>query len=157
MAIMRRDPNTIYIGGGGVQGGMRGGMTPVNDKVAVESITPGMLLELHDDSGVAAYGVHDSADDPVVPVTVALEDIPHNNGVDDAYADGDLVYAAVLHPGSLFWGIVPSGQNINIGDRLQSNGDGKLKAAASGDVRFVSHTDTGGAVTEDTRVIVEVA
>lgn len=153
MAITQRDPNTIYLGGGMNAGD--GGITYVNDKVAVEAITPGMLLELHDDNGVAAWGVHDSADDPISPV-VALEYLFLNRGVDDAYADGELVYAGVLKSGSMFWGLVGSGANINIGDRLQSAGNGKLKAAATGDIKFVSHSDTGGAVTEDTRIRVEV-
>jgi hypothetical protein len=146
-------PNTILLGGG--MNAADGAGTYINDKVAVEPITPGMLLELHDDSGTPAWGVHDTADDPC-PAVVALEQTFLNLGVNDAYADGDLVYACALRPGSMFWGIVPSGQNISVGERLQSNGDGKLKAEATGDVRFVSHTDTGGAVTEDTRVKVEV-
>lgn len=153
MAITLRNPNTIYLGGGDGPGG-ESGCTNINDKVAVETITPGMLLELHDDGGVPAWGVHDSADDPC-PVVVALDQPYLNLGVDDNYADGDLVLAGALRPGAMFWGLVPSGQNIAVGARLQSNGDGKLKAAASGDVRFVSHTATG-AVVADTRVRVEV-
>jgi hypothetical protein len=153
MAVPANPPNTIYLGGGMNAG--EGGITYINDQAAVEAITPGMLLELHDDGGTPAWGVHDVADDPC-PVVVALEQVFLNQGVDDNYADGDLVYAGALRPGSMFWGIVASGANINIGDRLQSAGNGKLKAAASGDIRFVSHTDTGGAVTEDTRVKVEV-
>lgn len=155
MAVTANPPNTIYLGGGDGAGG-ESGITYVNDMQAVEAITPGMLLEMHDDGGTRGWGVHDTADDPVVPVAVALEQIFMNQGVDDAYADGDLVYAGVLQPGSQFWAIIPSGQDIAIGDRLQSNGDGKLKAAAGGDVRFVSHTDSG-AVTVDTRIVVEVA
>jgi hypothetical protein len=152
MAVPANPPNTIYLGGGMNAGDE--GITYINDKAAVETITPGMLLELHDDSGVAAWGVHDSADDPC-PVVVALEQVFLNQGVDDNYADGDLVLAGALKPGSMFWGIVASGADINVADRLQSAGNGKLKAAAGGDIRFVSHTDTG-AVTEDTRIKVEV-
>lgn len=153
MSLTHREPNTILLAGGGP--GAENAATYDDTLVAVDVITPGMLLELHDDSGVPAWGVHDSADDPISP-TVALERLHMNKGVDDTYAVGDLVYAAALKTGSKFWGIVASGANINIGDRLQSAGNGKLKAAASGSVRFVSWTDTGGAVTEDTRVIAEV-
>lgn len=152
MAVALNPPNTIYLGGGMNAGD--GGITYINDKLAVEPITPGMLLELHDDGGTPAWGVHDTADDPC-PVVVALEQVFLNLGISDAYADGDLVLAGALRPGSMFYGIVPSGQDLAIGARLQSNGDGKLKAAAGGDVRFVCHTDTGP-VTEDTRVRVEV-
>lgn len=153
MAVTLRNPNTIYLGGGDGPGG-ESGCTYINDKVAVETIKPGMILELHDDGGVPAWGVHDTADDPV-SVVVALEQPFMNQGIDDNYSDGDLVLAGALRPGAMFYGIVPSGQDINIGDRLQSNGDGKLKAAAGGSIRFVSHTDTG-AVTADTRLRVEV-
>jgi hypothetical protein len=146
MALTQRNPNTVYLGGP---------ITRVNDKVAIEAITPGMLLELHDDSGVAKWGVHDAADDPV-PLVVALDKLIMNEGIDDAYAAGDLVEAGVLGPGSAFYGIIPSGQDIDVAERLQSNGDGKLKTAGSGDVRFVSLDDSGGAVTADTRIRVEV-
>lgn len=152
MALTLRDPNTIYLGGG-MQGG-DGGITYENRYNAVETITPGMLVEIHDDSGVPGWGVHDSADEPV-HVAVALEQIELNQGVDDTYAAGDRCKVGILRSGSMFWGIIPSGQDIAIGARLQSNGDGKLKAAGSGDVRFVSHTDSG-AVTADTRIRVEV-
>lgn len=154
MAITRLAPNTIYLGGGEGPGG-QGGYTLVNEYVAIESITPGMLLEYHNDGGTLKWGVHDSADDPISP-TVALEQIEMNLGVDDAYAAGDLVKAAILKTGSTFWGIIPSGQNIAPGARLQSNGDGKLKAAASGSVKFVALESSGGAVTADTRIRVEV-
>lgn len=154
MAISQREPNTILLGGG--MNAADGAATYINDLVAVETLTPGMILELHDDNGVPAWGVHDTADDPVEPVVALEKGLFLNKGVDDTYADGELVIAAALKPGSMFWGIVPSGQDINVGARLQSNGDGKLKAAATGHVKFVSHTDTGGAVTEDTRVKVEV-
>lgn len=154
MTLALRNPNTIYLGGGEGLGG-EGGITQVNTLHAVEQITPGMLLELHDDSGTPAWGVHDSADDPV-PLAVALDYPLMNKGIDDVYAANDLVLAGILKPGSMFYGIIPSGQDIDVGERLQSNGDGKLKTAGSGDVRFVSHTDTGGAVTVDTRIRVEV-
>lgn len=153
MSITKRNPNTIYLGGGDGPGG-ESGCTNINDYVAIETIRPGMLLEYHNDSGTLKWGVHDSADEPA-QVVVALDQPFLNKGVDDDYAAGDLVLAGALRPGATFWGLIPSGQNIAPGARLQSNGDGKLKAAASGDVRFVS-LDGPGAVTADTRIRVEV-
>lgn len=141
----KRAPNTIHLAGP---------ITYVNDIVAIETITPGMLVEYHDDSGTLKWGVHDSADEPVHRA-VALEQIEFNKGIDDAYAAGDLVKVGVLVPGSQFYGIIPSGQNITQGARLQSNGDGKLKAAATGEVAFVA-VESPGAVTADTRIRVEV-
>lgn len=146
MAITPLNPNTVHLGGP---------MTLVDHLVAIEAVTPGMLVEYHDDSGTLKWGVHDAADDPVHRA-VALEQDELNKTVSDAYAAGDLMKVGVLVPGSTFWGLIPSGQNISPGDRLQSNGDGKLKAAASGEVAFVAIESSGGAVTADTRLRVEV-
>lgn len=154
MALALRDPNTIYLGGGQTVGG-EAGMTRVNEYVAIEAITPGMLLEYHNDSGTLKWGVHDSADAAVSPV-FALEQLFLNKGVDDAYAAGDLVEAGIMHTGSKVWAIIPSGQNIAPGALLQSNGDGKLKALATGVGKFVALESSGGAVTADTRLRIEV-
>lgn len=155
MAITKRPPNVIYLGGGDGPGG-ESGMTVVNDLVAVEAITPGMLVETHNDGGVPAWGVHDSADQANPQRAFALEQLEMNLGVDDPYADGDLCKVGIMQPGSLVWALVPSGQNLVPGDQLQSNGDGKLKELASGTAIAIAQESTGGAVTEDTRVRVEV-
>lgn len=153
MSITKRNPNTIYLGGG-LPGG-EGGMTLVNDLVTIGVVTPGMLVEYRNDSGTLKWGVHDTADDPVLPA-VALEQIELNKGVDNNYAAGDLIKVGILRPGSQFWGLIPSGQNISPGAILQSNGDGKLKAAGTGVKKFVALESSGGAVTADTRLRVEV-
>lgn len=145
MAITRRAPNTIHLGGP---------ITRVNEYVAIESITPGMLLEGHNDSGAFKWGVHDSADAAAQRV-FALEQISLNKGVADPYAAGDLVEAAIFLPGSTVWAIIPSGQDIAMGDMLQSNGDGKVKELGSGQAIGVS-LDAPGAVTVDTRIRMEV-
>lgn len=153
MAITKRAPNTIYLGGGGPGG--EGGITHVNDIVAIETIKPGMILEYHNDGGVLKWGVHDAADDPVT-VAVALEQLMMNLTVDDNYAAGDLMQVGILRPGSQFWGIIPTGTNVLPGARLQSNGDGKLKAAGTGEARFIAVESSGGAVAADSRLRVEV-
>jgi hypothetical protein len=146
MSITKRAPNTIHLGGP---------ITYVNDLAAIETITPGMLVEYHNDSGVLKWGVHDSADEPVHRA-VALEQIEFNKGVDDTYAAGDLVKVGVLVPGSQFWGLIPSGQNITQGARLQSNGNGMLKAAASGEVAFVAVESVDASALTTARIRVEV-
>ena len=149
MALSRRDPNTIAI---------RPSQLP-NDRIdstlqAIETITPGMLVELHDNSGSLEWGVHDSANEPAAKA-VALDQIELNKGVDDTYSAGDLVKVGYFRSGDRFWGLIPSGQNITQGALLQSNGDGKLKAFASGPGGFVAASSPGN-VTEDTRLWVEV-
>lgn len=149
MALSRRDPNTIAI---------RPSQLPadrIDDTlVAVETITPGMLIEHHDDSGTLKWGVHDSADQPCA-ASVALDRIEMNKAYSDDYAAGDLVKAGYFLRGERFWGLIPSGQNITQGAKLQSNGDGRLKAYSTGPGGFVA-VSSPGSVTADTRVWVEV-
>lgn len=126
-----------------------------NTMPAMEAITPGMLIEAHDDATYGlSWGVHDSADQPAARC-VALDFKENNLGIDDAYAVGDLVKAGYLYPGDRFYGLIPSGQNITQGALLQSNGDGKLKAFSAGPGGFVA-VSSPGAVTADTRLWVEV-
>lgn len=149
MALSRRDPNTIPI---------RPSQLPadrIDDTLpAIEAITPGMIVEHHDDSGTLKWGVHDTADDPATRA-VALDRIEMNKGVDDAYAADDIVKVGYFKSGERFWGLIPSGQDITQGDHLQSNGDGKLKEHGSGDGAYVA-VSSPGSVSEDTRLWVEV-
>jgi hypothetical protein len=149
MALSRRDPNTIAI---------RPSQLPANridcTLPATEAITPGMLVEHHNDGTALEWGVHDSANEPCA-ASVALDQIELNKGIDDAYAIGDLVKVGYFLRGERFWGLIPSGQNITQGAKLQSNGDGKLKAYAAGPGGFVA-VSSPGSVTADTRVWVEV-
>lgn len=153
MSITQRDPNTIFLGGGAGPGG-EGGYTRVNDLVASASITPGMLIEGHNASGVRKLRPHATAS-AKAPVMVAAEQLLLNMGVDDAYGVGALVDALILHKGSTFWGIVGSGQDIAIDDLLESAGDGKFKEGSTNPL-CKALDSTGGAVTADTRVRMEV-
>lgn len=157
MALTKRPPNTIFLGGGGPGG--EGGLTYVNDIAAGAVITPGMVIETYDDNGVTKWRPHSTAAG-VQSRAVALEQLMLNKGVDDNYAINDLVQAGILLAGSMFWGLIPSGQNISNQDYLQSNGDGYLKeatssAAGDGVAAYKAH-DTLGAVTVPTRCRVEV-
>lgn len=157
MAITKRAPNTILIGGGGPAA--EGAGVYINDLVAGVAITPGMLIETYDDAGTTKWRPHTAAAD-VQPRTVALEQLMNNRGVDYVYAVGDLVQAIALYPGSVFWGIVANGQDISNQEPLQSNGDGRLKAAtvttAAGNVAHFKAHDALGAVAAHTRCRVEV-
>jgi len=144
MSISKRAPNTIHLGGE---------VTIVADIPAIETITPGMLVEVHDNAGAIAYGVHDSADTPATRA-VALEQIMQNKLISDTYAAGDLMRVGVMHPGSQFLAIIPSGQTITQGAVLQSNGDGKLKAVGSGFGAYVAVESVTALA--DSRIRVEV-
>jgi hypothetical protein len=155
--IQRRNPNTIYLGGGAPGG--EGGITYVNDIPAGVEIIPGMLIETYKDGDAVKWRPCSSATNVLTPA-IAVENLMMNKGVDDPYAIQDLVLAGILRHGSMWWGLLPSGQDIANQDLLQSNGDGRLKeatSAAAGDgvARFKSH-DNIGAITADTRCRVEV-
>lgn len=157
MAVSKRNPNTILLGGG-LPGG-DGGHTIDNEIVAGVVITPGMIIELYTDTDKAKWRPHASAAE-MVSVVVALEKSLHNKTIDDTYAINDLVLAAHLRHGSEFYALVPSGQDISSGEFMQSNGDGKLKTAsattAAANVARFQARETIGAVTADTRCRVVV-
>lgn len=150
MSITKLNPNTIWLGGP---------KHLVNDLVAGVATTPGMIVEMYSDGGVLKIRPNASATEQAT-IAVALEQAEMNKTVDDAYAIGDLVIAAFLVPGSTFWALIPSGQNIAVGGLLQSNGDGKLKAAtsttAADNLAKFQALEASGAVTADTRLRVQV-
>ena len=134
-------------------------MTLDDEHVASAAITPGYLIELHSDSGTLSWRKNASATNQAT-MAIALDDPARNKGIDDDYADGDKVRAAFLRPGAVFYGEIPSGQDIAVGDYLQSNGNGQLKeataATATANVARFQSLDAPGAVAADTRLRVVV-
>jgi hypothetical protein len=150
MAITKLNPHTIHLSGPCVL---------VNDLVAGVQATPGMLAEMFDVSGENRWRPNASATE-YTALAVFLDFPEYNKGIDDVYAIGDLAKVAFLCPGSVFYALVPSGQNISNGELLQSNGDGKLKSAtattADANLGRFQALDNIGAVTADTRCRVQV-
>jgi hypothetical protein len=122
MSITRYPPNTIWLGGEHA--------TVVNDLVAKEVITPGMLIERVNDAGTPKFQKHGTA--AVAGATYALDQSMLNKGVDDTYAVGDLVEALVCPAGTTVWALIASGQNIAAGVKLESAGNGTLRTLAAG-------------------------
>jgi hypothetical protein len=150
MSITKINPRTIHLAGP---------CTKVDDIAAGGAVTPGMLVEVYDDSGTNKWRANASATE-IAALAVALDRPELNDGIDDAYAADDLCKVGFLAPGSVFYGLIPSGQDISNGALLQSNGDGKLKAAtattqSAGLGRFQS-LDNVGAVVVDTRLRIQV-
>lgn len=144
MSITRYNPNTIFLGGGRVV---------INDLAASEAITPGHLVERFNNAGVIRFKKHATAGGNTAKL-VATEQSMLNKGVDDAYAANDLVEVAALQTGSTAWMLIASGQNITAGQRLESAGDGTLRAIASGTALF-SALENKPTVTALTRIRVE--
>lgn len=95
------------------------------EKVAAETITPGMLIELNSDD---KFQKHASAGGTVFPCFADRDKWQGNTVTDDYSADdqligwypttGDEVENAILDGAS---------PDVSIGDPLESNGDGKLR------------------------------
>lgn len=143
MSITRNDPNTIWLGGE---------RTEVGDLATAEVLTPGHLIDRDDVGGVIRWKKHAVAGG--AGTIVALNQSMLNKGVDDTYAIGDLVQAAVLHKGATAWMFIASGQNIAAGDGLESAGNGTLRILASG-VAIFTALETKANVTVQTRIRVE--
>lgn len=151
MALAHNPPNTVYLGGE---------ITKLNEWIAGVAITPGMEVEFYDDSGKMKLRPLASATQRATRI-IALEKTLHNKTVDDAYAIGELVLAAMFHSGSSFWGLIPSGQNLAAGALMQPNGNGMHKAATavtadSGLPVYQALESSGGAVTVTTRLRIQV-
>lgn len=152
MALESLNPRRVHLGGP---------ITVLDDfqYEASATVTPGMLVELHDSSGETKVRPHDTSTE-VVTLAVALDRPENNKEITDNYASGDAVKVGFMAPGTIFYGIIPSGQNISNGEFLQSNGDGKLitASATTQDAalgKFQS-LDNPGSVAADTRLRVLV-
>jgi hypothetical protein len=126
MAVTQKDPNTIWLGGP---------RTEIGDLAAEEAITPGHLVERHVSAGVIRWRKHATAA-VATARAVATEQSMLNQGVDDAYAAGDLMEVSEGAGGSTFWMLIASGQTIVAGDKLESAGNGTLRVLASGVALF---------------------
>jgi hypothetical protein len=147
MSITRKPARVIQISGQGVL---------VNDIKASAAITPGMLVEIHDDSGTPKYRAHATAGGNAVP-SFMLNQSELNEGIDDACAAGDLIPVFVAWPGAVVNAVLPSGQDIEAGEFLESAGNGKLRVLASGVpvAQAIESVDHTGYQTADTRIKVQ--
>ena len=145
MTIVQRNPNTIWLGGP---------RTEIGDFTAKAAITPGMLVERVNTSGVWQWQAHATAGGNTARC-VATEQNMLNLGVDSAYAISDLVEVSEGAGGSYFWMLIASGQNISFGQKLESAGNGTLRAIASGTALFQA-VETKANVIVQTRLRVEV-
>lgn len=143
MAITRYNPNTVFLGGD---------RTQIGDLAASEAITPGHLVERFNNGGIIRFRKHSVAGG--AGNLVATNQSMLNKGVDDAYAADDLMEVSALHKGATAWMFIASGQNISAGNKLESAGDGTLRALASGVASFVALENKPN-VTVLTRIRVE--
>ena len=92
---------------------------------AHETIYPGSLVKLNSDNEVA---LHTTTGSNVIPVMFVLEDELQGRGIDTPYAAGDMALVWIPGRGDIVLGILADGQDVSIGDVLESNGAGFLIA-----------------------------
>lgn len=102
----------------------------VNEYRAAGTITPGMLCVLGTAGTIIAHNVSGG----ICEKMFALEDELQGKTIADNYASGAPVQTLIATSGSEVLAIIHDGEDIAIGDKLVSAGNGKLKeydAAAS--------------------------
>lgn len=95
----------------------------INEIEAAAAITPGMLLELTSAGKVQA---HSSAGGNALPY-FALENELEGEDIDTAYAAADQTQVWVATRGEEVYAILADGENVSIGDYLESAGNGYLQ------------------------------
>lgn len=92
--------------------------------VTAAALSPCHLVEV-DSAGKVKK--HATASGNVTPVIVALEDNMQGKDVDEAYGSGAVAQTAIFRSGDRVQMILKDGQNVAIGDKLESAGDGTLQ------------------------------
>lgn len=110
----------------------------INEVEASAALYPGMLVEL-DSAGKVKP--HSTAGGNAVK-QFALEDALQGKGIDDQYASGDKVQVWSCVPGEEVYAILVDGQNVAIGDFVESNGEGMLQKHVS-DVESFESAEAG--------------
>jgi len=113
------------------------------EAVANAAITPGMLCETMSTAKVRAHSVAGGNAEAMV----AIEDELQGKEIGTAYAADAVVLMRRFVPGDEFYGLIANGEDIAIGDFLESAGNGRLRKHAA---------DSAGAV-EAANPIVGVA
>lgn len=103
------------------------------------AITPGTLLEMDSNGHVQA---HSTAGGNVLPPMFALEDELQGNDIEDNYAASAKVQVWIPGRGDQVLAILADGQNVSVGDALESNGAGYLQAHVA-DVESFESAEAG--------------
>lgn len=94
------------------------------ERDAAAAITPGNLIELTSSDTVQN---HSTAGGRVGPRYVCVENDIAGDDIDDAYAAGEVVQFHSARPGDVLLMRLNDGENVVIGDFLQSAGNGLLR------------------------------
>ena len=92
--------------------------------VAAAAITPGMLVEINSNGKVQAHSTAGGNAAPMFAIEVELQ----GNGISDDFAAVDRVQVWSPGRGDMVYAMLADGENVSIGDYLESDGNGKLQA-----------------------------
>lgn len=95
----------------------------VEEIEASAAITPGMLLEVDSNGKVKP---HSNAGQNALTM-FALENELEGKDLADDYANGDKVQVWIPQRGETVYAILKDGENVSIGDYVESSGDGYLQ------------------------------
>jgi hypothetical protein len=107
------------------------------ERVASEIITPGQLVEILSTDKV---GRHNTALGRAQRA-VAVEDDLQGKEVSETYASAAIVQYNVFQPGDEVQVRIKNGEDIHIGDMLESDGDGALQKLTTGYALFIALED----------------
>lgn len=127
----------------------------IEEGVAGGPIKPGHLVALNSSS---QYVVHAFAG-TATPRVFAVEDALQGKTIDDVYAAGSRVSLLFAQPGDVVYAWLNAGENVVVGDKLASAGDGTLAKVAGGAVPLavaLESLDLQDSASEDTRIAVLV-
>ena len=99
----------------------------IEEYAAGGTIIPGMLIEENSDGNVIAH----SGAGEFAEKIFALEDELQGKGIDDDYIAGDRVQCWIAGRGDQVYAILADGQNVAVGDILESDGNGALEKAVA--------------------------
>ena len=101
--------------------------TPVMEECTstAAAVTPGHLLEL---TSAGLVQKHATAGGNVLPPMFAVEDELQGRGIDTAFANSSKIQCWIPQRGDMVYALLADGQNVAIGDPLESAGDGTLQA-----------------------------
>lgn len=115
--------------------------TPVMEEytATAAAITPGHLLEL-DSAGLVKK--HATAGGNVLPAIFAVEDELQGRGIDTAFANSAKLQCWIPTRGDQVYAWLADGENVAIGEALESAGDGTLQAHATNSAGAVEYPNS---------------
>ena len=105
------------------------------EAVANAAITPGMVCELMSTGKVRAHANAGQNAEALI----AIEDELQGKEISQAYAADNIVLLRNYRAGDEFYGLIANGEDVSIGNFLESDGEGRLQvhtADSAGAVEF---------------------